>query len=837
MEENTALRQARLAHGWRQVDLAHLLTVHRSTVIRWEHGMVPEAFWQEKLCALFGMNAAQLGFSLDPHSSVSENKRLWFLPYPRNPFFTGREEVLERLHEAFMHDRNALICQCLSGLGGIGKTQTAIEYAYRYAKDYIAVFWISAETNEGIVSSFVAIAELLNLPEKQEKEQSRIIAAVLHWLAAQRDWLVIFDNVEDPALIVLPPARSGSILFTSRRQALGLSAQTVNLGKMSFEEGMSFLFHRTRQLTLMTSLAPEDLALAREIVTIMDSLPLALDQAGAYIEATQCSLSDYLSLFRSATRRLLDERENYMDHPLSVTRTFELIFEQLERKNQSAAQILTVCAFLAPEDIPEMLFIEGAPHLGTIFEELATDPFAFQDAIKTLLAYSLVQRNPRTQTLTIHRLVQAVLKESLPKEVQCTWVINLLHVFSHIFPSDKIQSGYWEICERLLSHVLVVLSHVEQWGINESASSDLLSYVATYLMTTGHFVKSEQLFLKVLFLEESILDEESISDSHIADASYGLGELYKNQGRYEEAELHYQHCLSIRKRRLGPKHPLVARAYNSLAGLNREQGKYKEAEPLYLQALAIWEQEKGPEHILVAYPLHNLGHLYREQGRYEQAEFLFLQALAIWEQEKGPEDPELAFPLQGLGECILAQQRYEEAESLFQRALFLREQTLGPNHPLVSEPLLGLATMYKEQAKYTQAEPLFQRALFLREQTKDSNYSIAEALLGLATMYKEQAKYTQAEPLFQRALEISQQHLVSYHPYIAEISYQLGNSYEMQQQFLRALPLYQQALTIYEQVFGIDHKKTSEIRDIYTFLLKDVNITEERTTDSGRTPL
>ena len=280
----TLRKQSRVS----QQELASRLGVHLNTIGKWERGIcLPES----KTIVL--ELAHQL--HLNPHdtrllleASLTAFSPYWHLPYQRNPFFTGREEVLQRVHKALHQRQSALLSQssALSGLGGVGKTQTAIEYAYRYANDYAAVFWISAETTESLTSSFLALAEMLNLPEQHEHEQNRIVAAVLRWLNGHSDWLLIFDNVEDIELVkgFLPCGRGGgSLLFTSRRKALGITAQALDLHQMTLEEGMRLLLHRARLLEPTASLEQlneHEQTAAKELVERMDGLPLALDQTG-----------------------------------------------------------------------------------------------------------------------------------------------------------------------------------------------------------------------------------------------------------------------------------------------------------------------------------------------------------------------------------------------------------------------------------------------------------------------------------------------------------------------------------------------------------------------------
>ncbi len=598
------MRHERQRLNWSQERLAGAIGATAMSINRWEHDKaIPQPYYREQLCRVFNQTAdALFGTAAGQEEAPSTPLPIWNIPYQQNPFFTGREKILERLHEALRQERTATLTQsyALSGLGGIGKTQTALEYAYRHSCDYAAVFWIAAETYESLVSSFVVIANLLNLPEKQEQEQSKIVAAVTRWLNSHSDWLLIFDNVEQVEVVtgVLPAARRGSLLFTSRIQALGITAQTLDLEQMLPEEGMHFLLRRARLLDPAASLehlSPPDEAIARELVAAMGGLPLALDQAGAYIEATRCSLSDYLLLFQSSRQRLLDERDAHADHPVSVTRTFTLAFEQLERNNASAAELLRACAFLAPEGIPETVFIEGATSLGPTFVALASDPFQFNAAVKALLSYSLLQRHATTHTLTIHRLVQAVLKGTLSEAVQRTWVARLIGALTQLFPSEQeTQADYWQVCERLLPHALVCVTLSDQWGEQVPECATLMSHVATYL---------------------------------------------SSRTRFAEAESFFQRALRIREHALGPEHPLVAEALHGLAVLQRKQDKYEQVESLFRRALRIREHALGLEDPLVAETLHDLAILYMRQGKYEQAESFFQRALRIREHALGPEHP------------------------------------------------------------------------------------------------------------------------------------------------------------------------------------------------------
>src|SRR2546428_10145866 len=236
--------------------------------------------------------------------TVNQNEKpefpfIWNVPYARNPFFTGREDILSQLHETLTDGKTAALTQAISGLGGIGKTQTAVEYAYRYCNEYASVLWVRADSREILVSDFISIADLLNLSEKKEQDQSYTVAAVKRWLQNHNNWLLIIDNVDDLAMVrdFIPLRGKGHILLTTRLQAVGRMAQCIKIEKMKPEEGALFLL---RWANIIEPDAPlerasrADLMKAIEISQAMDGLPLALDQAGAYIEETACGFARHL---------------------------------------------------------------------------------------------------------------------------------------------------------------------------------------------------------------------------------------------------------------------------------------------------------------------------------------------------------------------------------------------------------------------------------------------------------------------------------------------------------------------------------------------------------------
>ena len=382
---------------------------------------------------------------------------MWMMPFARNPYFTGREEQLQVLREQLQARHSAAIgqIQAITGLGGIGKTQMAVEYAYRHREEYAQVFWVRADTMETLASSYGEMARLLDLPERNAQEQAVMIQAVNIWLREHRDYLLILDNADDPALLppFLPPDPAGHVLITTRaadlsKLDLGL-ADPFALDVLPPEQGVSFLLHRAGVLAQTTE---EERSLALQLVEELGGLPLALDQAGAYLRKTRSSLAGYRHLYRQQHARLLKEHHS-RNYPASVATTWTLSFQRVEQQNPAAADLLRFCAFLAPDAIPEAILTQGAPELGSVLASVAADPLQLNDAIAVLRAYSLLERDAQDGALSIHRLVQTVLRDSLPTRKQKQWMRRAVLAVEAAHPGWSFDA--WPALERWLPHAQI----------------------------------------------------------------------------------------------------------------------------------------------------------------------------------------------------------------------------------------------------------------------------------------------------------------------------------------------------------------------------------------------
>ena len=737
----------------------------------------------------------------------SETKRPWNVPFLRNPYFTGRENLLSKLHELLSAAPTRI--RALAGLGGIGKTQLAIEYAYRYQQAYSAVFWVRASSREMLVADFIALAHLLQLPGRESPDQMSIVGEVKSWLMQHMEWLLILDNVEDLSLVTgfLPTNSEGRILMTTRAQALGRVAESLTIEELPVEEGMLLLLRRTRLLAAdqpLEKASPDVRVQAEPIVRALDGLPLALDQAGAYIEETRCNLSEYLALYSKRRTALLNRQSGVpQDYPYTVAGTWAISFQQVEERNPAAAELLRFCAFLKPDAIPEEMLVDGAPWLGPILEPAAADPFLLNEAVQILRLFSLIKRDPDEKLLNIHRLVQAVLKDGLDAETQRLWGERTVRAVNAAFP--EVSFDTWRHCERCLPHVQMCVPLIEQYDFTFPEAARLLHLAGCYLLERGIFEQGEQLLLLALKLRERTVGPDHPETAATLNL---LANVARDLGHFEQAERDYQRALAIQERELGPEHPEVATTLYDMAFYYHTLGKYQQAEPLEQRALAIREKVFGSEHPLIADLLNDLAIIYEEMGKYEQSELLLQRALAILEKSYGPDHPTLAIPLNNLARIYKSLGRHEQAVALSRRAITIQEHSLGPEHPEMAYSLSNLGDIYGELGDYEQAEQLIVRSLAIREQTLGPmHHLVSTSLRLLAKVYSAQEKYEQAEVALLRSLAIQEHIHEPNHPRIAHNLYLLARVYDAQGAFEQAIAYYHRTLAIQQSALGEEHPR------------------------------
>jgi serine/threonine protein kinase/tetratricopeptide (TPR) repeat protein len=738
-----------------------LRTLAKNAEERWPSVL---AFADALALALSPGSESSIGAKSSSPSKLADaeaQSAIWHVPHPRNPYFTGRNDVLEQLHASFQSIEITALTQshALCGLGGVGKTQVAIEYAYRYRETYQWIFWIRSETQENLLTDISAIASVLVLPEKDEQDTNRLVTAVKQWLHHHNNWLLIFDNIEDVALLstVLPSPVTGHVLLTSRSHVIASLAHSIDLEEMIPEEATVFLLRRAKRIGMDVpygAIPPLLRQEAKGIAEMLDAFPLALDQAGAYLEETGCTLSDYLDAYRTSRAALLQRRGDLQTtgHPESVATTLSLSIERIAQRNVFAADLLRGCAFLSPEYIPEELMREIADGLHLKPSFARSNVAVWDEALHELQNYSLLHRDPETHTLSIHRLVQAVLRESMDIQEQKQWAERVIRAVNHVFPNGG-DIAQWNKCQRFLAQVHVCEALISEFSLTFPEAARLLHQLGIYLMEHAQYPRAAVTLREALGIRSLLCGQSSEVQEHdIAETLNDLGLMYMIQQDYANAESSMLRALELFEKVHSIESSDVAIVTNNLASVAQRQGKYAEAEVLLLKALFIWQELQVSCSPDVARTTNNLALLYAKQQRFAEAEPLYQQALTLWERLSGPEHPDVARTLNNLAKLYREQGKYSEAEPLLLRSRAIREKTLGPDHPEAAKPVHDLAVLYTLQTRYAEAEPLFQLALEIREQMLGVNHpSTAETLRGYADMLRQVGRTAEADALLQRA--------------------------------------------------------------------------------------
>ncbi|MEH2407599.1 tetratricopeptide repeat protein [Nostoc sp.] len=671
--------------------------------------------------------------------------------------FVGREEELQNLHQ-LLQDNKQVAIAAIAGMGGLGKTELALQYAKAHCEIYKGgICWLLAKAGDvGIQIVQFARTQLdLNPPEGLDV-LTQVQYCFRHW--HEGDVLLVLDDVGEYQQVksYLPSSSSRFKVLITTRQHLGASIKQLSLDVLQPEAALELLksfFKETPQRI------EQELAVANQLCEWLGYLPLGLELVGRSL-ARKKDLSLTEMLRRLEKKRLeqpaFDKAEGDMTAQLGVLAAFELSWQELNDDDKQLGCLLSLFA--------------AAP-----------------------ISWKLVE--------------QCLPKEDEEKieEIRDDKLLNL-----HLL--QRKGEGIYQLHQMLREFFQYKLTGLEQAEELKRSLCKVMVAVAKEIPETPTLQQITDVTPDILHLAEVANNLiQYISDEDLIGGFIGNARFYEGQGLYDKAAPWYEQCLEVTKKRLGEEHLNVAQSLNNLAELYRLQGRYSEAEPLYLQALELRQCLLGESHPDIAESLNNLAILYYSQGKYSEAEPLFLQALELWQRLLGESRPNLAFSLSNLAELYRLQGRYSEAEPLFLQALELLQRLLGEEHPHVAFSLSNLAELYRSQGRYSEAEPLCLQALELLQRLLGEEHpDVALSLNNLAQLYSLQGRYSEAEPLFLQALEITRHLLGEEHPYIALNLNNLAELYRSQERYSDAKPVLEQALELRRRLLGEEHPDVVE---------------------------
>jgi tetratricopeptide (TPR) repeat protein len=516
------------------------------------------------------------------------------LPYPSiGELFKGRDEFLSRMRESLERGRQAaIVSQALHGLGGIGKTRAAVEYAWAQRDAYRALLFVVADTSEALRRNLAALATIL-IPKVNTTDDSVRLQAVLDWLKENPGWFLILDNVDTrPALAevecLLGGLSGGHVVVTSRFRDFSANFQPLELGVLAIDDAIAFLLKRTEDRRRNTV---EDAANARDIVSELGQLALALEQAAAFIAKRQLTFGGYLEQWRLGRDEVLAWfDETVTGYPRAVAVTWQTSIAQL---SENGRHLLERLAWLAPEKLPE--FLLDVPIPGAKAENL-------RDALDDLAVYSLVTRDADGPFFLVHRLVQDVSRRRLGNEQGRHRLTEALDWITAEFSVDVADVRNWSRLDQLIPHARTIIQH----AINANVSvptSKLMNQLGVLLHDKALLNEAESLFRAALALDEKRLGPVH---PHVAIDLITLARLLRDSNRHFEAEPLIRRALAIDEDNFGPDHPEVASDLFSLAGWLLDSDRTAEAEPLVRRALSIREKAFGPNHPTKQWDIHKI---------------------------------------------------------------------------------------------------------------------------------------------------------------------------------------------------------------------------------------
>ncbi|MFJ6676143.1 tetratricopeptide repeat protein [Actinosynnema sp. NPDC091369] len=716
--------------------------------------------------------------------------------------FVGRSGELARLDAALTRTGRAVVV-AVHGLGGVGKSTVAARCVERQADRFRPVWWITADSpaaiDTGLAELAVALApELAGAPLEQRTE------AAVRWLATHDGWLVVLDNLTAPAdaARLLARVRTGTVLITSRRRS-GWNgvAEAVPLDVLPAEQAADLL---TR---LVRAEWPEaDLTGADRLCAELGWLPLAVEQAGAYLAQARRTPAAYLDLLAEFPARMFTATAEGGDPQRTMARVWHVTLDRLS-DTPLAGRVLHHLAWHAPEAIPRAL-------LTSVFDEPD-----LSEALGRLAAYNMITLTG--DTIAVHRLAQAVTRTPDPDDPhrQPADVTRARHATTTalsraLADTDPGRPADWPTFHAVLPHVRALLDHADP-DVDTTQLCDLADHVALYFDSQGDTATAIALYTRTTRSRERLHGPDHpytlASRGNLANAHWAAGDV-------EQAIPLQEATLVDSERVLGPDHPNTLATRNNLANAYSTAGDPEQALSLYEATLADRRRVLGADHPDTLVSLGNLAHAYQAAGDNARALSLYEATLADRQRVLGPDHPDTLTSLGNLAHAYQAAGDPERAIPLHEAAVAGTERVFGPDHPRTLKSRNNLAHQYAIVGDLARAIPLLETTLARSEQVLGPDHPRTLISLGnLGNAYETVRDPARAIPLYEAALAGRQRVLGPDHPDTLASRLDLARAYQAAGDLERAIPLHEATLADAERILGPDHPDTLACRDNLAF--------------------
>jgi DNA-binding SARP family transcriptional activator/Tfp pilus assembly protein PilF len=726
------------------------------------------------------------------------------------PNFTGRERELTLL-DAALWERTGRAA--ISGLGGMGKSALAREYARRNQGRYAVVWWLNAESEAGIIDGLVRLGSqfvpaLAKIDDRRSAAE-QVVANVLSELT--KTVLLVFDNLDDERLArAWSPRADAHILITSRNAALGGDIVPIRLPPFSAVETTHYL----RREIGRTDLTDADALL---LAQTLGFLPLALAHAGAYLRGTpNVSAGRYIERINDHLTRT----PRGADYDRAVSATFREAIARAEAEAPGAAALLCLAACYAPDALPAELFEQAAAAYAALvpvileagaagrdLRSAVDDPLGVEDALGVLHRLSLLTFSLEARTYTLHRLVQSAARAALGPAAGA-WYESAAAVAQAAFPECDLR--HWPRCERLAPHARAVLDALPRDAAFAPAAR-LALRCGRYLHKRAAYADAESVLRRGLAIAEA--GNALAPNSELGDHLAAVAARRRDTSRGAEAEPLLRRSIELLEQHCGAEHPAVAAVLNDFAILLHYANRVTEAETHYRRALAIDEHASGANAPVVALRLHNLALALHETNGTAEAEPLLRRALSIDRGAYGPDHPDVASDLGSLGWLLLDSGRIIEAEPLLQRTIDIRAAAFGDAHPSFAHALADVAVLLHDAGRFAEAERLCGQALAIYEASYGAQHPVVAACLNtVAELLADAGRLDQAKAIYRRALASDEATYGPHHPNVGRDLNNYAGLLVRAGRAAEAEPLLARALACVTASYAPDHPRVTAVR-------------------------